>query len=135
MSIECLMLFKELEGCLFPSRYMFLTQLLIRLPKIKLFQNSISPLMSIFFNSLFSNLKNVCSKNIQKKFKIRLMLKVLKNRSLILDNEKLSKILINGKISESETERLKISDQIIEYCNDPNFNPFLPFWQNPKVGL
>ena len=62
------------------------------------------------------------------------MLKILKNRGLIQNVEKLATLLIDEKIPIAEMGDKFATEQLSEYFNDENFNPFLPFWQDPKVS-
>ena len=126
-----------LEGLLYPSRYVLVFQILQNLPPIKSLGAELSlhsPLLSIFYNSILTEVSNFCSKSISDKFKIKLAIKILKDRSLVQDDEMLYDLLTCGPKKE-QVEEIEdiITEELIEYCKDENFTPFLPFWQNDKT--
>lgn len=124
-----------MEGCLYPSRYILVTEILRRLPSIKsLDHQSSTPLLSIFCNAILSNVSTICSPTIADSFKIRLTLKILKDRSLIEDVENIYNILTNEIQADTDLITVKniITDELVEHCKDTNFTPFLPYWQNKQ---
>jgi len=140
-AMDCVEIFKFLEGRLFPSRYVLIKAILSQLPPIKTFDVETihpTPLLSIFFSSMLSNVSAICSKSVSFRFKTQLALRILRNRGLIKDIAILDEVCTNGfsKISEIKLSNVKhkITNEIEEWCKDSNFTPFVPCWQNDQIS-